>query len=77
MPYQCIKCFVSYVFCSHETEAELIEATAREALNTSQEALRIAESAIQKPSNVAYDIELIKRKYVITLQYILFNIQLK
>ena len=47
-----------------KTEAEQIEQTAREALNTSREALRIAETAIQKPSNVAYDIELIKRRYV-------------
>jgi hypothetical protein len=60
-----------------KTEAEQIEQTAREALNTSREALRIAETAIQKPSNVAYDIELIKRRYVKRFQcYLMLSLVL-
>ena len=47
-----------------EEEAMRIEETAREALNTSQEARRIAGEALSKPSRTANDVEDLRRRFV-------------
>jgi len=45
-----------------ETESTTIESTAKEALNTSNEAYRIAQEAIQKPGETSSEIEIILRR---------------
>jgi len=49
------------------TESTTIENTAKEALNTSNEAHRIAQEAVQKPGEVSSEIEIVNRRYFILM----------
>ena len=49
------------------TESTTIENTAKEALNTSNEAHRIAQEAVQKPGEVSSEIEIVTRRYFILM----------
>ena len=47
-------------------ESQTIESTANEALNTSNEAYRIAQEAVQKPGGISSEIDIIRRRWDIT-----------
>jgi len=44
------------------TESTTIESTGNEALNTSNEAYRIAQEAIQQPGIISSEIDIIRRR---------------
>jgi len=50
------------VYCSQVTESTTIDNTAKEALNTSNEAYRIAQEAVQKPGEVSSEVDIIRRR---------------
>jgi len=50
------------LYFRQQTESTTIDNTAKEALNTSNEAYRIAQEATQKPGELSSEVEIIHRR---------------